>query len=206
MCHDCFKLITKINKPFCNCCGKAISLDIDEDLKCIKCMHKKSSFDKMRFLFKFDEKSKKIIHSLKYMDKTSISKFVTRLIYFRYFEEIQDYDAIIPVPMHKLKRLMRFYNQSELLAKDLEKFASKTVLSNVLYKSKMTPPQMSLRGKERVNNVKNSFSIKNCELIYDKNIILIDDVITTGATIENCAKLLKNAGAKSILVLGIAHT
>ncbi|MBI2023776.1 ComF family protein [Candidatus Giovannonibacteria bacterium] len=111
---------------------------------------------------------------------------------------------IIPVPASKMRKRQRGYNQAEILA---EKFCQKTSLPyapKILIKIKGTPSQTSLSREERLINVKDSFAIKNPELIKNKKIILVDDILTTGATISECAKVLKNAGAEEVIGLVVA--
>ena len=112
---------------------------------------------------------------------------------------------LIPIPLHESKRISRGYNQSELLAKSFSEKIELHLLADVLTKSKPTPSQISLTKKERTENIKNSFSVINPEKISGKTIILIDDIMTTGATISEAAKTLKNSGAKKVIGLVVAR-
>ena len=117
---------------------------------------------------------------------------------------LKNFDLIIPVPMFKTKKLKRGYNQTELLGKNLSKKLGLEYLEDVLVKIKENRTQSLVLKNERKQNVKNVFKIKNPFYIKNKKIILVDDIYTTGATIDECTKLLKKSGVKEILVLVIA--
>ena len=119
-------------------------------------------------------------------------------------EILSSADMLIPVPMTLLKRLKRKYNQAELLAMEISKHAKILYQPELLYKSKNTSPQESLTKKQREKNLKNVFSIKEEYAVQGKNIVLIDDVMTTGSTLNECAKILKIHGAKTVCAITIA--
>jgi ComF family protein len=115
----------------------------------------------------------------------------------------------VVVPLHKKRLLQRKFNQSALLAKNLQKLAPQLIFfSDFLIRTKHTKPQTTLKKKQRENNLKNAFALneKYSNQVRGKNFLLIDDVTTTGATLENCAKVLKKHGAKKIVTLTIAKT
>lgn len=117
---------------------------------------------------------------------------------------IKQYDMIIPVPMTSKKKSKRGYNQTELIAKKLGKELQIDYNNKSLVKIKNNKTQSTLNEKERFFNVKNVYDIKNAEMIKNKNIVLFDDILTTGATIDECSKVLKKNGVNDILVLTIA--
>ena len=117
---------------------------------------------------------------------------------------IKQYDIIIPVPLHKKRRKKRGYNQSELIAKELSKKLNIQLHRNILYKCINNPPQSSLNQEERKHNIKNAYILKNKKLINNKNILVFDDIYTTGNTVNECSKLLKSAKVNNIGVLTIA--
>lgn len=114
-------------------------------------------------------------------------------------------DAVLPVPIYKKRLRQREFNQSALLAKHLAKGTGSTLVLDSLVKMKDTKPQVGLSSNERRENMRNAFGIQNREAIEGKDILLIDDVSTTGATIRECSKVLKKAGAGSIHALTLAH-
>lgn len=157
-----------------------------------------------------DEIGKKAVWLLKYRGVKQIAKPLAELIKQRIWEKIKFKDAmIIPIPLSRARMRERGFNQAELIAKYLTSDVDgKNIgcLTNVLYKIKETASQVSVKNREeRLNNLKGSFGVKNPELIKNKNIVLIDDVSTTGATIREAAKVLREAGAKKIIALVVAR-
>ncbi len=146
---------------------------------------------------------------MKYRDQTFLAKKFARILFDKVKNEIVDCDLIIAAPLH-LKRLKkRKFNQAGLLAKEISKFSKQSkFIPDFLIRVKNTRPQIELRKKQREKNLKRAFLVnkKYRELVKGKKILLIDDVMTTGATVENCAKELKRRGAKEVLVLTIAKT
>ncbi len=113
--------------------------------------------------------------------------------------------VLIPVPLHKKRLRWRGFNQSEILAKEISDHFDIPMITNVLFRKKYTEPQtLKQDRKERIKNVKNAFLCKNIEIIKDKEIILIDDVLTTGATLKECAKILSKNNIKKIIAITIA--
>ncbi len=112
---------------------------------------------------------------------------------------------VIPVPLYKYRLRQREFNQSALLAKYTAKNTVTSLLVNCLVKVKDTMPQVGLSSRERRRNIRNAFGIEKKELIKGKDILLVDDVITTGATVRECSRTLKKAGAGDIYVIALAH-
>lgn len=206
ICASCWQKLTFVTKPICKKCGTQFSISIDEDFLCPACIQDSAHFTCGRHLLKFDEHSKKLIHAFKYHDKTILANFFARLLYNKHQELMQGYDMIIPVPMHRWKRVLRMYNQAELFAKALTGYSSIPTCLDILKKTKFTKSQVSLRRKDRYKNLNNTISISQGGNIRGKNIILVDDVMTTGITLKICANLLKEAGARNILMFSIART
>lgn len=206
LCHKCWKDFQFITQPYCDICGNPFAFEIQGKMVCGRCIKTPPIFDLARHLFKFDQFSKKLIHSLKYNDQTYLAKIFTKMIVNNYNSYIGEYDLIVPVPMHWLKRMFRMYNQAFLLAKEISTLTNLPLFSDILIKTKWTKAQSSLLRAARQKNLNNSFAIINPHLIKGKKIILIDDVLTTGATVKECCKLLKKFGASKIIVLTIAAT
>jgi len=203
-CCDCWSKISFISKPYCTLCGCRLAISVLDGLTCGKCFVKKPSYEMARSLMKFNQYSKKIIHAFKYHDKTGLGKIFATLLCQRYRLEICDVDLIVFVPMNKLKRLLRMYNQAQILAEWISIILKKPIEHNLLIKSKWTKSQASLSKKAREKNLSNSLEINTKYIIKGKRILLVDDVMTTGTTINKCTKLLKQAGATSVYVITIA--
>ena len=120
------------------------------------------------------------------------------------FEKLKTYDTIIPVPISKNRNKQRGYNQSSLIAKEISKYTGLKLETKCLLKTKDIIEQSKLKKEDRLNNIKGVYDIKNKEKLLNKKIILIDDVYTTGSTVNECCKMLKNATVDKICVLTIA--
>ncbi|MDR0329363.1 MAG: ComF family protein [Rickettsia sp.] len=205
-CLNCWKKLDFITKPYCNICGCRLDISILDNMCCAKCFQHKPWYDVSRSLIKFNEHSKEIIHAFKYQDKTIFSKTFSKLLYRQYHSKFQDIDLIIPVPMNRFKRLFRMYNPALIMAQEISKLLKKPVNPDVLIKSRWTKSQTFLSKKEREKNLSNSLIFNKKYQIIDQKILLVDDVLTTGTTINKCAKILKDSGAKSVYVMTIAMT
>jgi ComF family protein len=206
ICGECWGNCSFITKPYCALCSHPFEYDNDETSICGHCIANNPKYDKAISVFKYDKYSKEIIHKFKYNDHLHILDYFIGLMLNMGKEVIQQSDVIIPVPMHKYKLLKRGYNQSALLAMKLSSKSKIKYLPHALVKAKNTTPQADLKKDDRIKNVKNSFKLnsKFQESLKGKNILLIDDVVTTGATISECCKTLRKASPKKIFVLSLA--
>ena len=207
LCPDCWSKIRWISKPKCRICGQPFTTEMDLlDSVCAQCSSKKPYFDKAISVFVYDDFSKKIILKFKHSDATYLAEMLAKWMFRAATLEIESSDLIIPVPIHFTKRLKRKYNQSELLAQKISEISGVKYEPRILKKIKQTSPQEGLSGNQRRKNVIGSFGIneKYEHLLKNKRILLIDDVFTTGSTVNECAKVLKKHGTKEIFVLTIA--
>lgn len=207
------KIINELYPKQCIICGKLYSDEICN--KCYKTLeilaksqkYENKSFSKHIYLFKYEGKIRKLIIDYKFNDKAYLSNFFAKIIIKneKICRKIKSYDIIIPVPIHKKRKNERGYNQSERIAKKIAKNINELELvTDCLIKQKNTVAQSTLTKQQRKQNVKQVYKIGNKEKIQNKKIILLDDIYTTGATAEECSKILKQNGAKEILVLTIA--
>jgi len=203
-CVPCFNKITFSSSPCCAICSHPFEIETNEKALCGVCIKHTPYFDKAFYLFKYDELTKNIIFGFKYYDKTFLAKILAPYLHRLIHQNQAEIDLIIPVPMHPLKIIYRRYNQAALLTKEVGKLLAKKIDLFSLRKAKFTKAQVSLNLKDRRTNIKGSFAVVN-EDIKDKTILLIDDVITTNATINECAKILKKHGAKKVIILSVAR-
>lgn len=207
LCGKCFKSHDFINKPFCNSCGVSFSLNINGQINCNSCQNNKTYFDIGRSLFVFNDSSRKLVHGFKFNDKIHSSKFFAKLFYRKFPELVNEADIISPVPMHRLKRLARLYNPPQILAKSLQEYQSTSkFLPDLLIKSSYTKSQRRLDKNQRLSNLTGSIQLNNKYDITGKKILLVDDVFTTGATINYCSKILKQHKATTVIFFTIART
>ncbi len=153
----------------------------------------------------YNDFSKEWLMRLKYGDQTQMAKKMAYWMVRADPDFFKDIDVIVPVPIHFWRLLKRRYNQSALIANHISRLWEKPVLHSTLYKTKSTPSQGEKTRKERQENIKDSFAIKNKQQIEGKHILLIDDVLTTGATLSECNRVLYEGGAASVKYLTFAY-
>ena len=208
LCSDCLNELKFITRPFCNCCGYPFDLQEYEVLKtflCAKCAAKYYKFDKARSAVCYNEMSKNIILPFKHADKTRYKNFISKLMINAGADLFVDADVIIPVPIHFTRLLKRKYNQSTLIGNIISKNTKIPIFYDVLIRVKKTKSQGHLTVKQRKVNISNAFITRNNDKIKGKTILLIDDVFTSGATLNECSKILKKADAKKVYVLTFAR-
>ena len=168
-------------------------------------LEKYKDIEKMH-IFKYKDLIRNTIIQYKFNDKSYLYKTFSEIILKdkKAFDFIKTYDIIIPVPIHKKKLRKRGYNQSELIANEIAKKMNKKMYLDVLIKIKDNKSQSTLNKVERKLNIKNVYKIKNANKIYNKKVLIFDDIYTTGATIDECIKTLENINVKQIGILTLA--
>jgi len=204
VCSKCFQKLNFITLPYCNICGFPFEFSIEGQFSCAKCIVLPPKYDMSRSLFKFDQNSKNLVHAFKYSDQTNNAKMFAKLLLARYQTEIQNVDLVVPVPMHRWKRVFRNYNPAQILALELAKFMAKPMIPDVLIKKKWTISQIGLSKSKRSKNLNGSIKLGDKHSVNGKTILLVDDVKTTGATSNLCSQVLKNAGAASVTLVTIS--
>ncbi|MCK4250078.1 ComF family protein [candidate division WOR-3 bacterium] len=193
ICYNCLDYIPEAKPPLCRFCGRPIN----KGNPCRFCK-KGTHIDYGRAFMLFIPPVDKIIHHFKYRKKTKLAIFLGRamasIIKSDYF--LKDADIIVPVPLFWWKNLRRGYNQAALLSKTISRECN-IKINDIMKRIKNTKSQTKLNEEKRRKNVLNAFALKS-NTIENKKIILIDDVMTTGATINECARVLKKAGAKKV--------
>lgn len=212
---DCMLEVIFVSEDTCIICREEIS----QGYLCRKC-REKIMLCSEKFILKKDRTDKgytyyssayysdimmEIILELKYKLNYSAYNFIVEMLLDTINKMQIDFDIITYVPSDRRTRKKRGYNQSQLLAKGISRSLKKPV-KNLLKKVSRTKDQIGLSGSDRWFNLKNSFSVQDIESLQDKNILLIDDVITTGATAYYCAKELEKNGAKNIIILTAAKS
>lgn len=207
VCKACYAKI-KFNLPkFCQKCGRGA---IKEDTEtCSSCLRRDFYFDRAFSACIFQEPLKKLIHLFKYNLKLRLRKlFVSILAQFvtDYHIRLEDYELLLAVPMHRVRLKEREINHSELLARQLGKQFNIAVSCDKLIRIHNNSLQTGLKFKQRTNNVKGAFSVKDPQEFINKNILIIDDVFTTGSTVSEIAHCLKKSQANRVDVLTLART
>lgn len=200
ICENCKSLLIKPQGPVCKICGMPIH---ENNTLCDDCKSQKLYFEKAVYAYLFDKKSANLVYGLKYSSKKYSAKYLARLLVAP-ITNLPYFDCIIPVPLHQDKIKLRGYNQCELIANSLSECLNVPVINDLLVRTKNTKSQTGKSKSARKENVLGAFSTK--EKLNNKTILLIDDVFTTGATVNECAKILKENGAKSVYVATILKT
>jgi competence protein ComFC len=200
VCSGCWQSIKPYTGPECRKCGRP--LPSDASIVCGDCLQDEPAFESARSFGLYDGALRKAINLLKYHNVKRLSKPLSDIL-LRI--EMPCVDAVLPVPLYKKRLRQREFNQSALIAKYLAKGLGSTLVLDSLVKMRDTKPQVGLRSDERRKNMRNAFRIQNREAVQGKDILLIDDVSTTGATVRECSRVLKKAGAGKIHVLTLAH-
>ena len=203
VCGECFGKLHFISGAICQKCGKP--LPYKEAQVCASCLKKPPIYNRAISILKYNETSKALILPFKHADNIELTPLLSQWMSRKGKDLILECDCIIPVPLHITRLFKRKYNQSALLAKSLSKIYKKEYLPSVLVRSKRTESQGHMSSTQRKQNIKNAFKIQNADRIKGKKVLLIDDVMTTGATINECTKVLLKAGAKSVSILTLAR-
>ncbi len=204
-CTECWNNIKFISGQTCKICSKPI---IAKNRICEDCRKRKNYFTENKSIGLYEGILKDAIHLYKFKSRWSIYKDFIDLINLHIPKEyILKADLIAGIPITPDKEWNRGFNQTYLIAKTLSKQYNIKFLKNVLVKTKETQPQSTLHKSQRIKNLTNSFKFnkKFTDIITDKKILLIDDVFTTGTTINECAKILKHNNAAEIFSLTIAR-
>lgn len=214
--YEAWKELTFISNPKCQCCGIPFEIKTDpdaavpEEFLCAECLSTPRPYDRARATFVYDDTCKPMILAFKHADKPQLHTTLAPLLAGT-LEEFDEDPAnpfiLVPVPLHWLRLIKRRYNQAAILANALTKMTGFETWPDALTRTRHTPPQGHMGPKDRHKNVAGAFALnpKIQSKLSGKNIILIDDVHTTGATIEECSKILKAAGAKTVNVLTVAR-
>ncbi len=178
-----------------------------EDALCGHCIQDEPHYAKARAAARYDDHSRPLVLAYKHGDKTHLQQLMTKWMFLAGRQILEGSDVIVPVPLHWTRLLRRKYNQAALLAHGLGHIASRPVWDNALLRHKKTKPHERMNKAERAENVKGAFRLnpKYRSLVQDKNIVLIDDVMTSGATLNECARVLNIAGAQRVEVLTLAR-
>ncbi len=195
-----------ITDPCCVQCGLPLDFEVEEGLRCGNCLDEEPFYDRSRSALVYNDKSKKAILGFKHSDQTYASVSFANLMIRAGKELIEKSDIITPVPLHSKRLWTRRYNQSALLVKDIAKTTKKPFILDLLHRTKNTQTQGLMSKTKRHDNVKNAFAVhpRLAETVQGKTILIVDDVFTTGATLNACAKILKQVGAKEVYTLCLA--
>ena len=208
VCQDCLDTLAWVRGTSCKLCGIPMSGMDFSGLSCASCREENLLFDRGKCLFVMEDQAKSLIHDIKYhgarMILRDMPSWLDRSPGFR---EYLEGTVLIPVPLHRRRLGKRGFNQSEWIAHSFRKAVGPSVeVMDILKRKKNTPTQTELDRSERKVNVKNAFALKRRNrLRKEDRIMLIDDVFTTGATLNACAQVLRDHGFKRINIATLGH-
>jgi ComF family protein len=207
LCPACWSGIHFITAPLCASCGAPFEAPVGDGMLCASCAANPPVFTAARSAMLYDDASKRLILSFKHSDRTHPAGALASWMHRAGQDFWAEADYVMPVPLHRWRLFKRRYNQSALLAQHLSIIAKKPILIDALVRLRPTPIQGRMNRKERQANVKSAFGLNQhyAEQIKGKTIVLVDDVLTTGATVNECSQVLLDAGAKAIKVLTLAR-
>ncbi len=207
LCTDCWRSVAFITPPLCACCGYPFEFDAGSGALCGACTHDPPPWARARAAFRYDDASRALILAFKYRDRTDAAKAYARWLVRAGNELLTQADVLVPVPLHWSRLFSRRYNQAALLAAGVSKLSGVPHLATALRRRRWTRSQTGLDAEGRRRNVRAAFAVpaRQVRRLEGRRIVLVDDVLTTGATVGGCIAALKKAGAASVDVLTLAR-
>lgn len=215
LCMDCLAQYAPVQSPLCVTCGRPFRSRHGVDHVCPHCREHAYGFDSARAAGFYNEILKTLIRLYKYQGRTELALPLGALLWDAWhgFYDAASFDGIIPVPLHWFRQYRRGFNQAALMVRQWVKLAAEQharfdpgiIMERALLRCRHTASQTGLDKGRRSANVKGAFLVRDGNAIRGMRILLVDDVMTTGATADACAKALKQAGAASVQVLTLAR-
>lgn len=206
LCPECFAKVNFISQPICRHCGNPLPAGGSVPF-CALCVgDKHNPFRMQRSQVKYDDGSRPLLVGFKFNDRTENAAFLARWLFVAGHDIWeQGADVLVPVPLHKARLRRRRYNQSALLCRELSRLTGIPVDYTSLARHKNTRPQVEISGRERRSNVKNAFCLTRNNVFSGKRVVIVDDVLTTGATLKECGLTVLSGGAESVDALTVAR-
>ena len=202
ICPDCMEKLAFVRRPVCKCCGKEIISPEAE--YCFDCTRHPHSFDSGMALINYNDTASRSMALIKYHGRREYLDFYSEAMFRRFGPAIRRLspDCIIPVPVHKSRLKKRGFNQAEIVAKVLSENTGIAMDAGAVKRIKATSPQKELGDKGRKRNIRGAFAVQ--KNVKGENIVLIDDIYTTGSTLDEAARVLKKAGAENVYFLTVS--
>ena len=206
-CPGCRNQWTAVASPLCSRCGLVFKSREGADHLCGRCVERPGVFTRARAAGIYDHALQSAIHALKFKSKVSLAGPLGELLFdtFRHHWKDGDIDVVAPVPLHRHRFRRRGFNQAYLLVREWAIRAETVVIRDLLVRTRATAPQTGLDRKQRRINIRNAFTVSRPGQSANKRVLLVDDVLTTGATVDACADALIRDGAKQVDVLTLAR-
>lgn len=208
VCPGCLSKLNVIEEPCCKRCGKPIA--IQEQEYCYDCMKSNHHYERGFAVFVYEGDIKRSLSELKFHGKKEYADFYVEQLVQSAGDKLKalNLDLIIPIPLHPRKQRMRGFNQAQLLAQGVAAFLHTPMVTNLLIRTKYTTPQKKLDDRERLHNLEHAFDLRLDQRLHHDNLIgkrilLVDDIYTTGSTIEACTKTLLKAGCAKVFFITV---
>jgi ComF family protein len=211
LCAACWQRFCFVAPPYCERCAYPFAQDLGQGMLCGACIARPPRYRQARAALVYDQQSRRLVLPFKHGDRTDIARACGRWMARAGAELLLEADLVAPVPLHWRRLFTRRYNQAQLLARVVMRQAGSSsharLASDLLRRRRWTGSQTGLRAKERRDNVRRAFEIhpRWSADVAGKAVLLIDDVLTTGATVEACAFALQRGGARHVDVLTLAR-
>jgi ComF family protein len=207
-CRPCFDGFSQITSPLCTVCGRPFVSRVGEDHACEDCLRKAPSCDMVRAPYLYEGGMMEAIHQFKYSGRSHLAHSLGPLLtsFVKTWLDRTADCVTMPVPLHPKRLRERGFNQSLLLARHVASRLGTGLDFLSLTRIRYTQPQTGLKSEERRRNVRKAFEVKDKEAVKGRSILLVDDVTTTGNTLNECARVLKRAGAEHVFGLVLART
>src|SRR5215475_9257567 len=207
LCPACWAKLSFIAPPYCERLGIPFPFDGGPGLLSMEAIADPPAYQRARAAVRYDEIARKLVHALKYGDRLDLAPIMGRWMARAGRELIADADALLPVPLHWRRQWARRFNQSAVLAHIIANAGGRMVAHRALKRVKATPQQVGLGKSERAQNVQGAFRVpaEGKAEVAGRKLLLVDDVLTSGATVDACTRALLRAGAASVDVLAFAR-
>jgi len=206
LCDRCWRQVTFLADPCCVRCGLPFAYELGPGALCGACARQPPAYDRARSALRYDDGSRRLVLAFKHGDRLHGAPAFGRWMRRAGQSLLVDADLLMPVPLHWTRLLRRRYNQAALLAYAIADGTGPRVAPDWLRRRRRTPSQGDLGPEERRRNVRNAFAVAPGKSLKGLKVILIDDVLTTGSTVEECARVLRAEGASQVDVLTLARS
>lgn len=206
LCVECWRKVSFLGEPWCACCGLPFPHDLGAGALCGACSDARPAYDRARSALRYDDGSRRLVLAFKHGDRLHGAPAFGEWMRRAGAPLLADADLLMPVPLHWTRLFSRRYNQSALLAYAIERAEGPRVAPDWLIRRRRTPSQGEFGPEARQRNVRGAFALKPGTSVRGLKIVLVDDVLTTGATLEECARVLKRAGAARVDALALARS
>jgi ComF family protein len=208
LCEGCSSSFIQITSPLCPVCGRPFAAGTERDHVCEDCLRRRPFFEKARAPYLYEGSLLTAIHEFKYAEKTYLARPLGLLLssFAKTWLHGHRKLLVMPVPLHPKRLRERGFNQSLLLADRVAETLDADLDFSSLKRIRYTKPQTGLGSKERKRNVRKAFGVSSREAVKGREVLLVDDVATTGSTLNECARTLKRAGCRQVFCLVLART